>query len=190
MCNEGFPLSGNHCITLSQCGCLHKGLYYQAGEIFYPEASCKKQCECRPGGDVRCQEHTCRAGEDCLTVDGIRRCYPLRSASCLATGLSHYLSFDGLSFDFQGTCTYTLVKTCTLTGKLMPFVVTLEKEITGHGKVSVAKTVSVEVYGIVLTLLPHSWGSIRVRLFFASIFTYLPHSLKKNQPYKVGLRLS
>ncbi|KYO24640.1 hypothetical protein Y1Q_0021924 [Alligator mississippiensis] len=162
MCNEGFPLSGNHCITLSQCGCLHKGLYYQAGEIFYPEASCKKQCECRPGGDVRCQEHTCRAGEDCLTVDGIRRCYPLRSASCLATGLSHYLSFDGLSFDFQGTCTYTLVKTCTLTGKLMPFVVTLEKEITGHGKVSVAKTVSVEVYGIVLTLLPHSWGSIRV----------------------------
>uniref|UniRef100_A0A674IZE5 VWFD domain-containing protein n=1 Tax=Terrapene triunguis TaxID=2587831 RepID=A0A674IZE5_9SAUR len=162
MCNEGFVLSGDHCIPISQCGCLHRGLYYQPWETFHPSGSCKEQCVCQAGGDVVCKAFSCGAGEQCGVVNGIQKCHPFGSATCSASGHPHYLSFDGVPFDFQGTCTYILAKTCTDASHLTPFTISVEKESWGSGNVSMAKLVSIQVYGITLTLLQSKQGLIMV----------------------------
>ncbi|KAM7138220.1 IgGFc-binding protein-like isoform 4-T4 [Macrochelys suwanniensis] len=162
VCDEGFALSGDRCVSISQCGCLHRGLYYQAGETFHPSGSCKEQCVCQAGGEVVCKAFSCGAGEQCRVVDGVQKCHPFGSASCSASGHPHYLSFDGIPFDFQGTCTYILAKTCTDASHLTPFTISIEKEDWGTRNVSVAKLVSIQVYGMTLTLLQNKQGLIMV----------------------------
>uniref|UniRef100_A0A8C8S225 IgGFc-binding protein n=1 Tax=Pelusios castaneus TaxID=367368 RepID=A0A8C8S225_9SAUR len=161
-CDDGFVLSGDSCVPISQCGCLHRGLYYQAGETFHPSGSCEEQCVCQAGGEVLCKDFSCGAGEQCRVVDGIQKCHPFGSATCFASGHSHYLSFDGVTFDFQGTCTYILAKTCTDASHLTPFTINVEKEAWDSVNVSVAKLVSIQVYGITLTLLQKKQGLIMV----------------------------
>ncbi|KAM7138226.1 IgGFc-binding protein-like isoform 3-T3 [Macrochelys suwanniensis] len=162
LCDEGFALSGDRCVPISQCGCIHRGLYYQAAETFYPSSSCEEQCVCQAGGEVVCKAFSCGAGEQCRVVDGVQKCHPFGSATCSASGHPHYLSFDGVPFDFQGTCTYILAKTCTDASHLTPFTVSIEKKSWGNGNVSMAKVVSIQVYGITLTLLQNKQGLIMV----------------------------
>ncbi|XP_044847386.1 IgGFc-binding protein-like isoform X2 [Mauremys mutica] len=162
VCNQGFVLSGDHCVPISQCGCLHRGLYYQPWETFHPSGSCEEQCVCQAGGEVVCKAFSCSSGEECGVVNGIQKCHPFRSATCSASGHPHYLSFDGVPFDFQGTCTYILAKTCTDASNLTPFTISIEKESWGSGNVSMAKLVSIQVYGITLTLLQSKQGLIMV----------------------------
>nr|XP_023968530.1 IgGFc-binding protein-like [Chrysemys picta bellii] len=162
VCDEGFVLSGDHCVPISQCGCLHRGLYYQDEETFHPSGSCEEQCVCQAGGEVVCKAFSCGAGEECGVVDGVQKCHPFGSATCSASGHPHYLSFDGIAFDFQGTCTYILAKTCTDASHLTPFTISVEKEDWGTRNMSVAKLVSIKVYGITLTLLQNKQGLIMV----------------------------
>ncbi|XP_034612356.1 IgGFc-binding protein-like isoform X5 [Trachemys scripta elegans] len=162
VCDEGFVFSGDHCVPISQCGCLHRGLYYEAGETFHPSGSCEEQCMCQAGGEVVCKAFSCGTGEECGVVDGVQKCHPFGSATCSASGHAHYLSFDGVSFDFQGTCTYILAKTCTDASDLTPFTISIEKEDWGTRNMSVAKLVSIQVYGITLTLLQNKQGLIMV----------------------------
>ncbi|XP_074837545.1 IgGFc-binding protein-like [Carettochelys insculpta] len=156
VCDEGFVLSGDKCVRISQCGCVYQGLYYKAGETFHP--TCQEQCVCQATGEVVCKELSCRPNEQCRVVDGLRKCHPVGSATCSAAGDPHYLSFDGVAFDFQGTCTYVLAKTCTDTGNLTSFAVKVQNVPWGNGKVSVTKLVSVEVYGFTLTLMQKRKG--------------------------------
>ncbi|XP_044846801.1 IgGFc-binding protein-like [Mauremys mutica] len=162
VCDEGFVLSGDLCVPFSQCGCLHRGIYYQAGETFHPSGSCEEQCVCQAGGEVVCKAFSCGSGEQCRVVDGVQKCHPFGSATCSASGQSHYLSFDGVPFDFQGTCTYILAKTCTDASHLTPFTISVEKESWGSGNISMAKLVSIQVYGITLTLLQNKQGLVMV----------------------------
>uniref|UniRef100_A0A8C3FY59 VWFD domain-containing protein n=1 Tax=Chrysemys picta bellii TaxID=8478 RepID=A0A8C3FY59_CHRPI len=158
VCDEGFVLSGDECVPISQCGCVYLGLYYKAGETFHP--TCQEQCVCQASGDVVCKGLTCRPYEECKLVNGIRKCQPVGSATCSAAGDPHYLSFDGVAFDFQGTCTYIQAKTCTNTGNLTSFAVKVENVPWGIGKGSVTKLMSVEVYGLTLTLLQNKKGLV------------------------------
>lgn len=93
-------------------------------------------------------------------MDGIQKCYPVGNATCSASGDPHYHSFDGVAFDFQGACTYTLAKS----EELIPFTVNVENEAWGNGKVSVTKMVSINVYGLQLTLLQNKKGLVKVSL--------------------------
>ncbi|XP_050786923.1 LOW QUALITY PROTEIN: IgGFc-binding protein-like [Gopherus flavomarginatus] len=161
-CNAGFLLSGDRCVPVAQCGCVHQGRYYRKGEVFYTKASCREKCQCKDNGGVQCWETSCAANEQCKVVDGVRKCHPVVSATCSAAGDPHYLSFDGVAFDFQGTCTYILAKTCADAGNLTSFSVKVENKPWGNGKVSVTKLVSVEVYGLTLTLLQNRKGLVMV----------------------------
>ncbi|XP_053124186.1 IgGFc-binding protein-like isoform X2 [Hemicordylus capensis] len=170
VCDEGFVLSGDRCVPMSQCGCVYQDRYYSAGQTFYPTHQCNVECVCQPGGDVACKEFSCGPNEECRAVGGIQKCHPVGSATCITAGDPHYISFDGVHFTFQGTCTYILAKTCITDKKrLTPFMVTEESESWGNGRVSVTKMVSVEVYGATLTLLQNKKGLIMVNGVFQSL---------------------
>uniref|UniRef100_A0A670JHY8 Fc fragment of IgG binding protein n=1 Tax=Podarcis muralis TaxID=64176 RepID=A0A670JHY8_PODMU len=167
VCNKGFVLSGDRCIPEFQCGCLHQGQYYQAGDTFYP--SCQERCTCQTGGSVSCVAFSCGPNQECRLSDGVRKCHPVGSATCSASGDPHYLSFDGLAFDFQGTCIYTLARASGNSRGLNPFIVNVENEAWADGKASVTKMVSVRVYGVTLTLLQNKDGQVRVNGLFYNL---------------------
>ncbi|XP_041845054.1 IgGFc-binding protein isoform X2 [Melanotaenia boesemani] len=150
-CNQGYLLSGGTCVPLKDCGCSYDGQYYKKGDGFYLEDKCMEQCICGENGAVSCQKAKCRPGEVCKLVNGVKGCHPEGQGKCVASGDPHYISFDGLKFDFQGTCVYVLAKVCNDDkDQLIPFNVTQGNEKYGNGKVAVTKSVAVTVYGYVI----------------------------------------
>ncbi|XP_069057921.1 IgGFc-binding protein-like [Pleurodeles waltl] len=146
-CNSGFILSGDKCVPIAQCGCVYKERYYRSGQVFYPSRLCNERCTCGDNGAVDCKSIPCSANEVCTVANGIQGCQPIGLGICVASGDPHYISFDGLSFDFQGTCTYTLTKVIENNPSLQTFSVVAENESFGKGNVAVTRMVTVSVYG-------------------------------------------
>ncbi|XP_038238456.1 IgGFc-binding protein-like [Dermochelys coriacea] len=176
VCDEGFVLSSDQCVPLSQCGCVHRGFYYKPGETFYPNGFCKQRCSCQAGGIVECYHFSCGPNEECRVVDGIQRCHPVvpRTGTCHAAGDPHYLTFDGFPFDFQGNCTYVLAKSCVRKGYLPSFAIHVKNERLGRSKAAVTNTVSIIVYRRTFTLVRNRNGVVLVD----GISYYLPFQLK------------
>uniref|UniRef100_A0A8C5R268 VWFD domain-containing protein n=1 Tax=Leptobrachium leishanense TaxID=445787 RepID=A0A8C5R268_9ANUR len=145
-CDKGFMLSGDTCVSLSQCGCVFQGQYYKSGEEFYPEGRCKKQCQCLDNGNVNCHDVSCGPGDECVVVNGVRGCFSKTIGTCVVSANWHFLSFDGLGYNFQGTCSYTLARVCGEDTKLGNFSVILENEGLGKDKTATTKLLKVDVY--------------------------------------------
>uniref|UniRef100_A0A8C7E3Z3 VWFD domain-containing protein n=1 Tax=Naja naja TaxID=35670 RepID=A0A8C7E3Z3_NAJNA len=129
VCDEGFVLSGDRCVPLDECGCNYQDRYYMSGQTFYPTSTCNIKCTCQTAGVVICQKSSCGPNEECKMVDGVQKCHPMSSATCSASGDPHYLSFDGVPFDFQGTCAYILAKTTVESmSDLIPFTIVTVNE--------------------------------------------------------------
>ncbi|XP_068180237.1 IgGFc-binding protein [Antennarius striatus] len=176
-CDEGYILSGTVCVSLSECGCLYEGRYYNSGQVFYPNQQCQEECQCVQNGEVVCKPFTCGPNEKCEIQNGFQKCQPVGKAVCRASGDPHYTSFDGRKFDFQGTCTYTLTKSCGLDGThLTPFSVRVENvkwdRMRGKKVVSVTKLVAVLVYDYTLILTKNTFGVV-----VNGIFNNLPLNL-------------
>uniref|UniRef100_W5M7M8 IgGFc-binding protein-like n=1 Tax=Lepisosteus oculatus TaxID=7918 RepID=W5M7M8_LEPOC len=151
-CDNGFLLSGEECVPLAECGCAYGGRYYRKCQVFYPKGHCNERCKCGENGAVSCTKFSCGAQEECKVVDGVRGCYPVGEGSCVAYGDPHYVSFDGHRFNFQGTCTYTLAKSCDSSGQLVGFAVEQENVKYGNQNVAVTMTVAVIVYDYVIAM--------------------------------------
>ncbi|XP_075135251.1 IgGFc-binding protein-like [Leptodactylus fuscus] len=186
-CDDGFILSGGDCVPIAQCGCRYNDKYYKSGEVFYPSGLCNQQCVCTASGVVECKSFSCGPNEECKVIDGVQKCQPVGSADCSAAGDPHYSSFDGLTFDFQGTCTYTLAKTITKKDNLVPFAINVKNEKWGDGTVAVTKLVSFEVYGYNLILEYEVRGKVLVN----GVYFNLPVNLEdgKIRIYQHGIRV-
>ncbi|KAG8506063.1 IgGFc-binding protein, partial [Galemys pyrenaicus] len=172
VCDAGFVLSGDACVPVGQCGCLHEGRYYPQGEVFYPGPECGRRCECGSGGQVSCQEGiSCGPHEECRVQDGVQACHPTGCGRCLANGGIHYVTLDGRVYDLHGTCSYVLAQVCHPQPGDEDFTIVLEKDTAGEPQrllvtvagqvVSLAPGPLVTVDGEVVTL-PVSVGHVRV----------------------------
>lgn len=97
-------------------------------------------------------------------VEGVPTCIQETFSTCWATGDPHYLTFDGKTFDFMGTCTYTMTKSCDEDPDLPIFSVEAKNEHRGNPKVSYVSVVIIHVYNITITVVRSEDGFVRVRM--------------------------
>ncbi|NWR81445.1 FCGBP protein, partial [Centropus unirufus] len=151
-CDDGFLLSGDRCVPLAQCGCIHEGRYYKKGEEFISCPRCSERCVCQGDGVVECRPEACAAGEVCMVQDGVQGCFPDACGRCQVLGATTYQTFDGQMLAFTGDCTFPLA-TVEADGPedlLVPFVVELEKESGKEGPL--IRRVVVTVHGVTISM--------------------------------------
>ncbi|XP_017564176.2 IgGFc-binding protein-like [Pygocentrus nattereri] len=171
-CNTGFVLSGDKCVPLKECGCTYEGRYYPPANTFWGDKACTKKCSCNSQtGQVTCTPTKCKASQVCALRNGVRDCYPLSYGHCQGSGDPHYRTFDGKTFDFQGTCTYYLSKLVTTTdASLVPYEVLVKNENRGMNKaVSFTKTVEIKIYGYTIILSKDNYGKVMVNGLFVKL---------------------
>ncbi|NWR81444.1 FCGBP protein, partial [Centropus unirufus] len=145
-CHQGFVFDGNRCLPQSECGCTFKGLLHGLHEEFWGDTTCTKRCVC-DGTTQRatCRWAKCREGEECRVEEGIQSCYPKSYGTCTAVGATHYETFDGGRFIFQGTCVYQLVGLCQKKQDLEDFQVLVQNSLQEEDLLSSIALVMVKV---------------------------------------------
>ncbi|KAG8186759.1 hypothetical protein JTE90_010656 [Oedothorax gibbosus] len=122
-CQEGFILdtTTGSCVRPVECPCHHGGKSFSEGEETKMDCN---NCVCE-GGSWRCDTDPC-------------------PALCSAWGGSHFETFDGHLFDFDGTCAYVLAKAKISDSEF--FAVVVQNVPCGVESTSICgKTVSVQL---------------------------------------------
>ncbi|XP_059615285.1 hemocytin [Phlebotomus argentipes] len=124
VCKKGFVLdmATKKCVRPKDCSCHHGGVSYKDGDEI--TELCNK-CECE-GGTWKCTDHQC---------PGI----------CTSWGDSHFTTYDGKDFDFQGVCNYVLSKGSL--GADGGFSVTIQNVLCGSLGETCSKSVHISILG-------------------------------------------
>uniref|UniRef100_A0A6I8NET5 VWFD domain-containing protein n=1 Tax=Ornithorhynchus anatinus TaxID=9258 RepID=A0A6I8NET5_ORNAN len=150
------PAGQNHALRIAQgaFGLLTIGLAQATG--FGTGAACGEMTS-----EIRCTPQ-CRPQEHCELVSGKPSCVADSSATCRAEGDPHYWTFDGLAFDFMGTCTYTLAEICGDDESLPAFSVEAKNDNRGSKRVSYVNLVTVRAYSQIVSLARGEHGFARI----------------------------
>ncbi|NXU92866.1 FCGBP protein, partial [Xiphorhynchus elegans] len=100
--------------------------------------------------------------ERCEVVDGQPECVQESFSTCWLTSGLHYRSFDGKTFDFMGTCAYTLTTICDPDPALPAFSVEVQKEKKENSKVSFIGSITIRVDNVTVTVVRAENGMVRV----------------------------
>uniref|UniRef100_A0A8C9NJM6 VWFD domain-containing protein n=1 Tax=Serinus canaria TaxID=9135 RepID=A0A8C9NJM6_SERCA len=163
VCDSGYLLYNDHCVPSQQCGCWHNGQHYPVGSEFWTDNTCSSKCTCPArGGKVQCFNASCPAGQYCGVQNGQPVCLEHSYGICHVHGDPHYQTFDKVTHNFMGNCTYTLAKVCSNTTSLPYFNVEAKNEHRGNPHVSYVREVVVEVYGQRIVILKQQKSHVLV----------------------------
>ncbi|KAJ8289757.1 hypothetical protein GJAV_G00004990 [Gymnothorax javanicus] len=147
-CDEGFLFEVDSCVPASSCGCMHQGSYHRRDQPFWADDACSERCVCkRPGEPAHCVPSSCGPLAFCRLQGGERACLPYQLGSCSLESGRHFQTFDGHSFEFQGSCAYQLVGLCS-DEALAP----LEVQVQNTGDVQSALKVVVKVHNVTVEI--------------------------------------
>ncbi|KAF7263559.1 hypothetical protein GWI33_001874, partial [Rhynchophorus ferrugineus] len=120
-CKEGYVLDtrNKRCVKPTDCPCQHGGRSYRENAIVQNDCN---TCTCK-NGKWSCTDRQC-------------------TAECSAWGDSHYKTFDGKSFDYQGQCDYVLAKGNLGTDS---FDVTIQNVPCGTLGTSCSKSITIRI---------------------------------------------
>lgn len=123
-CHKGyvFDASVKRCVLPSECSCSHGSKSYTDGERIKSDCN---TCICR-SGNWECTDRPC-------------------PATCSAWGDSHFETYDGRDFDFQGACNYVLTKGAIDSNEA--FTVTIQNVLCGSLGVTCSKSVTIAMLG-------------------------------------------
>lgn len=124
VCKKGyvFDVSRKKCVLPADCSCHHGSKSYSDGEKIKSDCN---MCECK-AGTWKCEDRPC-------------------PTTCTTWGDSHFQTFDGKDFDFQGACSYVLSKGAMDSGE--GFSITIENVLCGSQGVTCSKSVSITMMG-------------------------------------------
>ncbi|KAG5886861.1 hypothetical protein JTB14_017666 [Gonioctena quinquepunctata] len=120
-CKKGYVLdtSSKQCVKPTECPCHHGGKSYKEKSTVQSECN---TCLCQ-NGRWKCTDRQC-------------------TAECSAWGDSHYKTFDGKRFDYQGQCDYVLAKASLGSDK---FDITIQNVPCGSLGTTCSKSITVRV---------------------------------------------
>ncbi|XP_039368548.1 IgGFc-binding protein-like [Mauremys reevesii] len=175
ICLNGFVQRAAACVPHGECGCALEGRFLEAGKIW--GEFCRSICTCQEDtGEMECHNASCGAQESCQLVDGAWDCHPLPYLSCLAYGDYHYVTFDGHSFEYQGSCSYQLAGSCSddVFSGMVPFYIQIHTHPGMSPLGTATKSVEIGVYDKVISLSKQQSRAVLVD----GILVHLPYILK------------
>ncbi|XP_026330001.1 hemocytin [Hyposmocoma kahamanoa] len=171
-CMKGYVLdvTGNKCVRPQDCPCHHGGTSYPDGHVMQEDCN---TCECK-SGKWECSKRAC-------------------AAVCSAWGDSHVTTFDGANYDFEGVCTYLLVKGARDVND--GFSVEIQNVPCGTTGATCSKAVTLKVGEEAVTLtkdvpIPNLSTIKRIKLREAGSFVFLDvPSLSMSMQWDRGMRV-
>lgn len=110
----------------------------------------------------QCDTKVCNADEVCKVDSGEETCEPEFGSYCWVVGDPHYRTFDGIQYDFEGNCGYTMSKSTSEEDGLIPFNIEAKNENRGNNQVSFVGLVKLFVYGNKIAIYRQERGFVQV----------------------------
>ncbi|KAB0401065.1 hypothetical protein E2I00_019528, partial [Balaenoptera physalus] len=141
------------CVPLAECSCYHSGLYLEAGKVILRQEERWRRARvctttiCTPPatrsgwiatpGPHLALLSTCQKGRWACTQS-------VCHGTCAIYGNSHYITFDGKYYDFDGHCSYVAVQDyCGQNSSLGSFSIITEKVPCGTTGVTCSKAIKI-----------------------------------------------
>lgn len=125
VCKKGFVYDSvdKKCVLPKDCACHHGSKSYNDGEKILNDCN---TCVCK-AGTWECSNNDC-------------------PATCTSWGHSHFDTFDGKDFDFQGACSYVLSKGSLDGGE--GYSISIQNVLCGSLGVTCSKSVTITITGV------------------------------------------
>ncbi|KAM9316560.1 IgGFc-binding protein-like [Gastrophryne carolinensis] len=171
VCDPGYLLYGTKCVPDDKCGCWDDDdKHYNVGSSFWTDDTCSIRCRCpSPGSALTCSADSCPSNQYCGISNGKPGCQYFTYGVCRVHNDPHYDTFDRLTHDFMGLCTYTLSKLCNSSSSSYYFNIEAKNEHRGDPKVSFVKYVLVEVYGQKVQIMKNEKDRVLVNKIWKSL---------------------
>ncbi|XP_071830391.1 IgGFc-binding protein-like [Apostichopus japonicus] len=182
-CSNEYVVDEATCVLREECGCvLPDGGYLQVGGEWIND-DCSQICTCEDHSGLICIPLTCPSEANCEQRNGVTDCFcppsyilnedtcTKESCVCTVFGDPHFVTFDGVSFDYQGECKYILAENCGQSTEVPYFqIVGDHKMQIANDSVSYLKSIQLELLGKTYSLFVY--GRVHVN----GIFVNLPFS--------------